>query len=140
MAGQVAAPFLLTMCDHLYDRAVLDILVEQADPGQINIAVDRKIDSIFDLDDAMKLQTEDDRLVAIGKTLKKFDAIDTGLFVCNESIFEYLERAKVGHDCSLADGIRAAAAYDGVRVVDIGDAWWQDVDTPEMLGQAEAHL
>ena len=57
------------------------------------------------------------------------------LFVRSE-IFDYLERAKSGSrgsDCSLADGVRLMAGDDKVRAIDIGDAWWQDVDTPQML-------
>jgi len=101
------------------------------------VAVDRKIDSIFDLDDAMKLQTRGDRVVAIGKNLRAYDAIDTGLFVCPLEIFKYFGRAKQHDDCSLADGVRLMAEEKKVRAVDIGGAWWQDVDTPEMLQRAE---
>ena len=50
--------------------------------GFLNIAVDRKLDSIFDLEDAMKVQTCGDRITNIGKNLSHYDAIDTGLFVC----------------------------------------------------------
>jgi len=55
-------------------------------------------------------------------------------------IFEYLDRAKQSGDCSLADGVRLMAADNKVRAIDIGDAWWQDVDTPEMLQCAEKKL
>ena len=44
------------------------------------------------------------------------------------------------NDCSLADGIHLMAADDKVRAIDIGNAWWQDVDTPEMLQHAEKQL
>jgi choline kinase len=139
-ANHVDAPFLLTMGDHLFDESVLDLLVRDAVPDQLNLAVDRKLDAIFDPNDATKVQTRDDRIVAIGKELQHYDAIDTGLFLCAPNIFEYLERAKCSGDCSLSDGVRLMAGERKARAFDIGDAWWQDVDTPEMLAQAEKHL
>jgi 1L-myo-inositol 1-phosphate cytidylyltransferase len=139
-AKNVTSNFILTMSDHLFDNVIVDLLTESAMPGILNLAVDRKIDSIFDLDDAMKVQTQDDRVVAIGKDLQNYDAIDTGLFVCPLEIFAYLERAKANGDCSLADGVRLMATNDKVSAIDIGDAWWQDVDTAEMLAAAEKNL
>jgi choline kinase len=142
-AGHVGAPFLLTMSDHLFEGAIIDRLLEKFDPGLLNIAVDRKLDSIFDLDDAMKAQTRRNRVTCIGKDLRDYDAIDTGLFVCPLEIFDYLEQAKSGSgrsDCSLANGVRLMAAHEKVRAIDIGDAWWQDVDTLQMLRHAEEKL
>jgi 1L-myo-inositol 1-phosphate cytidylyltransferase len=135
--GHVTAPFVLTMSDHIFDPAILNLLIKQADVSDLNLAIDRKLESFFDLDDAMKVQTRDDHVIAIGKTLKDYDAIDTGLFVCPNAIFDYLERAKKDGDASLADGVRLMAANGKVRAIDIGEAWWQDVDTPEMLNHAE---
>jgi choline kinase len=142
-AGYVRAPFLLTMGDHLFDGAIFDRLLVNFDPALLNIAVDRKLDSIFDLDDATKVQTRKNRVTDAGKHLREFDAIDTGLFVCPLEIFDYLERAKSEsgrNDCSLADGIRLMAADDKVWAIDIGENWWQDVDTAPMLDHAEKQI
>ena len=142
-AGHVGARFLLTMSDHLFENTIVDRLIESADPDSLNIAVDRKLGSIFDLEDAMKIRTREDRIIGIGKNLRDYDAIDIGLFVCSLEIFDYLERAKSDssrNDCSLADGIHLMAGDDKVRAIDIGAAWWQDVDTPEMLQHAERQL
>jgi choline kinase len=92
------------------------------------------------LDDAMKVKTKSDRITEIGKDLKAYDAIDTGLFVCPTEFFDYLERAKHAGDCSLADGVRAMANDGKVRAIDIGNGWWQDIDTQEMLAAAEKVL
>jgi choline kinase len=142
-ADRVAGPFLLTMSDHLFDDTIVDGLLDSFDPDFLNVAVDRKLDSIFDLDDAMKVQTRGNRVADIGKDLRDYDAIDIGLFVCPLEIFEYLERAKSGNggnDCSLADGVRLMARDSKVRPVDIGDGCWQDVDTPQMLRYAERQI
>jgi len=136
-APHLAGPFLLLMGDHIFERRLLLDFVEQVDPALVNLAIDRKISSIFDLDDAMKVQTKEGHVVAIGKTLAEYDAIDTGIFACPLTIFDYLASARQNGDCSLADGVRLMAAAGKVRAVDIGAAWWQDVDDSGMLEQAE---
>jgi 1L-myo-inositol 1-phosphate cytidylyltransferase len=139
-APHVTAPFLLTMGDHLFEQSIVDLLLREAKPDELNLAIDKKLDSIFDLNDAMKVRMRGDRLITIGKDLKDYDAIDTGFFVCPRKFFDYLEKAKKNGDCSLADGVRLMAADGLVRGIDIGAAWWQDIDTPEMLACAEQHL
>lgn len=138
-ANHVDGPFVLAMGDHLFEHALLDALLSGSDPTQVNLAVDRKIDAIFDLDDATKVKTDGAALVDIGKQLDAYDAIDTGVFLCSTEIFTHLRAAaaKQNGDCSLSDGVRLMAAAQKVRAVDIGDAWWQDVDTPEMLQRAD---
>src|SRR5689334_16146315 len=126
--GHVTAPFLLAMGDHLFDRRIFERLLKRSDPARLNLAVDRKIDSIFDLADATKVQLRGREIVAIGKDLKRYNAIDTGLFVCPGEIFSYLHRATYQGDCSLTDGVRRMASDGKVDGIDIGDAWWQDID------------
>jgi len=139
-ADHVNAPFLLTMGDHVFDDTIIDCLLENFEPSLLNIAIDRKVDSIVDLDDAMKVQTRGNKVTGIGKNLSSYDAVDTGLFVCPSEIFAYLEQAKVingGNDCSLANGVALMAADGKVRGIDIGSARWHDIDTPRVLKHAE---
>ncbi len=142
-AGRVANPFVLTMSDHIFENVIIDRLLDSFAPGFLNVAVDRKLDSIFDLDDAMKVQTRGNKITDIGKNLRDYNAIDIGLFVCPLEIFDYLERAKSvsrKSDCSLADGVRLMARDDKVRATGISEGWWQDVDTPQMLRHAERQM
>jgi choline kinase len=136
-AGKVSAPFFLAMGDHLFESSILRQLIAHADLDKLNLAIDRKISAIFDLDDAMKVRTEGTQITAIGKTLENYDAIDTGIFLCPEIMFDYLRRARKDDDCSLADGVRLMAEEGSALAIDIGAAWWQDVDTPEMLARAQ---
>ena len=138
--GKVSDPFFLAMGDHLFDSSILETLVARADPGRLNLAIDTKISSIFDLDDAMKVRLDENRIEAIGKKLDDYDAIDTGIFTCPGIVFEYLRRVLKNDDCALADGVRLMAEEGNALAIDIGNAWWQDVDTPEMLARAEEQI
>lgn len=139
-AGHVSAPFLLTMGDHVFGDSIIDCLLENFEPSLLNIAIDRKVHSIVDLADAMKVQTRGNKVIGIGKNLRSYDAIDTGLFVCPSEIFTYLEQAKANNargDCSLANGIELMAVDEKVHGIDIGSAQWHDIDTPRVLQHAE---
>jgi choline kinase len=136
----VTEPFFLLMGDHLFEFAVLERLLAKSAHDDLNLAVDRKLSTIFDLADAMKVQTREDHVVAIGKTLATYDAIDTGIFLCPNELFDYLRRARNDGDCSLADGVQLMARDGRVRAIDIGAAWWQDIDTDAMRMRAEEML
>ncbi|MCA9546732.1 MAG: CDP-alcohol phosphatidyltransferase family protein, partial [Myxococcales bacterium] len=102
----------------------------------------RKLDTIYDMDDATKVVTgPGDRIVKIGKMLPEFDAVDTGVFRCAPALFDALQRVlDEKGDTSLSDGVQALVAQDKARVVDVGAAWWQDVDTPGSKKHAEKLL
>ena len=142
-APHLTEPFLLTMGDHLFKPSIFKVLLREAKSEELNVAIDRKLSSIFDPEDAMKVRTRGDHIVNIGKDLPHYDAIDIGAFICPLSLFDYLKEAKSAadrNDCSLADGVRLMAVAGKVRAIDIGDGWWQDIDTPEMLAAAEKVL
>jgi len=130
--------FLLLMADHIFEvEAAKSLLRQPLNKDEVILAIDRNIDRIFDLDDATKVRLEQDRIVAIGKLLQSYNALDTGMFLCSEALFGWLEQAAVNGHCSLSDGLRLMAEAGKFRGFDIGDSQWQDVDTPAALDYAQ---
>lgn len=126
----IRGEFFLTMADHIVEKSVWQTLQAEPARGGLVLAVDRKISTIFDMDDATKVRVgERESIQAIGKALTEFDAIDTGVFRCDPALFDALEifRSENG-DASLSEGVQTLARAGKARVADIGEAWWQDVD------------
>jgi 1L-myo-inositol 1-phosphate cytidylyltransferase len=131
--------FLLLMADHLFEPETAETLIQQSLRfDEVILAVDPGIDRIFDLDDATKVLRNGDRIVDIGKEIAQYDALDTGMFLCSPALFDRLELASKGGDCSLSDGMRQLIAEGRLRAHEIGEGQWQDLDTPEALAHAEA--
>ena len=125
-------PFLLMMADHMFDPANAQALLRHPlRKGQVILAVDRNIDRVFDIDDATKVRLDGDSIVDIGKDLRVYDALDTGMFHCDPVLFQFLEKAMKNGNCSLSDGMRQMAKNGAFKAFDIGEGYWQDVDTPE---------
>ena len=130
-AEMLEEQFLLLMADHLFDPQMLAAMRDvRLGPGEVVLAVDRKLDSIYDMDDATKVRLAGDHVAAIGKELTDFNGIDTGLFACSNALVAHLSAVEERRgDCSLTDGMRVLIERGRLRALDIGAAWWQDVDT-----------
>jgi 1L-myo-inositol 1-phosphate cytidylyltransferase len=137
----VDGSFAILMGDHLFEVDTLRRLLRlPIDADQCVLAIDRKIDDVFDLDDATKVSEQDGRIVDIGKNLTDYNAIDTGMFLCTPIFFDTLKaRASLGDD-GISDAVLAIAAEGRMLTFDILDAYWQDVDTPAMQDAALRHL
>jgi 1L-myo-inositol 1-phosphate cytidylyltransferase len=130
--------FLLLMADHVFEPETARVLMAQPlAPGEVILAVDPKIDRVFDLEDATKVRRQGDFIVDIGKEIATYDALDTGMFLCSRALFDKLESTMTNGNCSLSDGMRQLARERSLRAFEIGEARWDDVDTPEALAHAE---
>ena len=135
---EIRENFLLLMADHIFEPETAKSLIrEPLAPGEVILAVDPKIDRIYDLDDATKVRRNGDRIVDIGKEIANYDALDTGMFLCSPVLFDKLESATKDGNCSLSDGMRQLARERNLHAFEIGEAHWQDLDTPEALAHAE---
>jgi 1L-myo-inositol 1-phosphate cytidylyltransferase / CDP-L-myo-inositol myo-inositolphosphotransferase len=142
-AAEVLAdePFVLTMCDHLYDPSLPMRLVQDDLPsGGMRLAVDMAKQAIFDVDDATKVTIDGETIHEINKELADWDAADTGVMYCTSGLFDALRQAAADGEHGLSDGLRRLAQSGKAKVSDVTGSWWLDVDTPEALRMAEEFL
>lgn len=131
--------FALLMGDHLFESAVLRRLAAHAVGENDSIlGIDRTEADPDVAAEATKVQLDGDRIVAIGKELPAWDALDTGLFIFTPAIFDALEEARLDGETTLSAGVQRLAARGLMRGVEIGAAAWCDVDTVGDLDAAEA--
>ncbi|MBI2068079.1 MAG: NTP transferase domain-containing protein [Deltaproteobacteria bacterium] len=133
--------FVLLMSDHIFDWKILENLLKRPPaPDEMTLGVDRRLEEIFDETDATKVRTEGDRIRVIGKEIGPYDAIDTGLFYCSPLFLKAVEKSCREGNGSISEAVQAMAAEGKGKIFDIGNRYWQDVDTPEALKEAERIL
>ena len=133
--------FALLMGDHVFEPPVLQRMLRlDVEPDESLLAVDARPATPEQADEATKVKREGSRIVAIGKDLSDFDALDTGVFVFSPVLFDALEYARAQGDTTLSGGVRRLAAQGLMRAVEIGGATWCDIDTVSDLAAAETAL
>lgn len=143
-AGDIRGEFLLMMADHILSDDIVAPLSSAniQDYGAV-LAVDLRLDNpLIDPDDVTWVQCDNaGNIQAIGKQLEVFNAADCGAFLANHRLCDAISKAIAdGKPGSLSDGMQVLAQRGEAKVMDIGDAWWIDVDDGHAHALAEAQI
>ena len=143
-APRLDGEFILLMSDHLFDPSILrDMIAAGRGGAALTLAADFAVDNpLLDLDDATKIELgEGGRIARIGKTLERYDAIDTGIFIAGPELLDALRSSlAAGGAGSLSEGVQALADSGRAFAWDCGGRWWLDVDDEAAFAKAEAAL
>lgn len=135
--------FILLMGDHIFDESILVKLKdEEIADSEVVLTVDHNIETnkLVDANDVTRVREEDERILDIGKNIKKYNAYDTGIFLCSPAIFGALEESLRSGDSTLSGGIKVLANRGKAKTFDIKDSYWIDVDDEGALKKAENKL
>jgi choline kinase len=133
--------FAVLMGDHVFEPDVLRRLFDaDVRAGESVLAVDPRPASPDVAAEATKVARTGSYITAIGKNLRRYDALDTGVFVCARPLFAALRMSRAGGDTTLSGGIRRLAARGLMRALEIGASTWCDIDTVSDLAAAEHAL
>ena len=127
---------MVSMSDHFYSEKLMEKIKDGSLENNIaTVGLDFRIESIFDLEDGMKVETLHTKkvikVIKMDKRLLSYDAIDCGVFKCKYDFFQSLDIAKKKMSGSLSDACNLLINDEKMGGVDIGDEFWLDVDTPE---------
>ena len=133
--------FALMMGDHLFEPAAVQHLASQrVSRGLSLLAIDTAQTDPEVIAEATRVQLDGNRIVAIGKNLDPWDALDTGLFVFTPELFDALEEAQRMGQTTLSAGVQRLAQRGRILGVPIAVPSWCDVDTVDDLAAAESRF
>ncbi len=143
-AAKIAGDYLLVMADHILSADILIALAQGHQAGMaVMLATDSRLESdLIDPDDATYVRCDRaGRIIAIGKHMDQPQAVDCGAFYATPALAEAIAAAiAAGRAGSLSDGMQILADQRRAATLDIGDAWWIDVDDPAAHDRATRDL
>jgi len=135
--------FVLCMGDHIIEPALVSILLD-ARSAAATLVVDSKASLESQLNDATRVLVDgDNRLMRIGKRLRKWNAVDTGVFRFAPDVFSTVDDLyrHQGYGLEMSDVMQFLAAHDPhVDTCDASGLFWTDIDTVEDYRSAEQQL
>ena len=133
-------PFLLMMCDHVVSsdtvRGLLQLVVKN---DQVFLAVDYDLKGHPKevISEATKVKADHGKILDIGKKIPSYNGLDCGVFLCGPVIFQAIEKSMDQGDSTLSGAIRIMAKQGQAYGMDVGKAFWYDIDDENSYARAE---
>ena len=133
--------FALLMSDHVFNsKTLVKIQRLKLQKDECVLAIDKNLDDVLDVEDTTKVMAKGGKAIALHKHLDKYNAYDTGMFVCSPYIFEVLKKTTSKGKNSLSDGMRMLIKEGKLRILNNKNNFWADCDTWEDIKFAEKKL
>jgi 3-dehydroquinate synthase len=135
-------PFLLLMGDHIFDD---NLVATMANAGLADNAMVALVDKVTvenpSFESALKVEISSNKIVDVGWSLDKCDALDAGFFVATPTLFSALDQAFASKkNVDFWEGMKALARTGKLGFVAVKEGKWDDVDTPVDLVRAESRI
>ena len=127
-------PFVLAMGDHLISPSIVTTLLSNRDINRV-LCVDSESNSASQLNDGTRVMADSTgRIIEIGKELKDWQSIDTGVFMMDAEVLsniKYLMKHN-GTRVSISEVVQHMADTGRhFHICDVSGQFWADVDTAE---------
>jgi len=127
--------FLLTMSDHIHERSIIEKILNDFQ-GEPLLCVDKNPKYISDIQEATKVSIcEKGYVKDIGKNIRNWDAVDTGLFLLDNRIFRAI-KAVSEKPLTLSRCVKKMIGEASLKACEATGRLWLDVDTWEDLAHA----
>jgi CDP-L-myo-inositol myo-inositolphosphotransferase len=127
-----ASPFVVCMGDHpISPKIVASLLSHPVDGNTLCVDPDARLPAQLN-DGTRVLVGEDGYIDGIGKGLKDWSAIDTGVFKMTSEVFSVIDilTDRLGTAVGISDVVRHFGVMGRpFSTCDVGGAFWSDVDT-----------
>lgn len=140
-ADYIDGPCLLLPCGHLYPPSLVRRMLRFPAPvDSIVLAVDRRVDEVFDENECIKVKLYGELAWDVGMNLESADGVAPGMIRISIHLIETLRRLVAHADLSILDCIRALARRGRVRALDVKNARWIAISSPQARRYAELLL
>jgi 2-aminoethylphosphonate-pyruvate transaminase len=140
-AKSVDRPVVLVPSDHLYPPSLVRRVIGCPAPaGAIVLAVDRRLDSVFDEQECLKVKLEGDRVTDVAMTLDEPDGVCSGIVRISPHLVETLGRLLEDVEISVIDALRAMARRGRLRAMEVENARWISISSPQARRYADLLL
>lgn len=133
----IEEPFLLLMADHLISADIVGEALKNLQRQPL-LCVDRK-PLLNQSKKATKVLVQHGYVRNIGKKIKSWNYLDTGVFILNKSIFETIKDLKT-YPLTLSRCLKEFIKRERLWACDVSGEFWVDIDTWADLELARNYL